>query len=178
MEGLGNRRHCGAPGPSRLATGAGWILFCLIALAAVPVAAADLGSRLRALARHSDAVVLGTCKTAESSWQEGVIVTRAIVRRHETLRGAAPATEIFVHTLGGTIGDVTMAASHGATLSPGETAVLFLRQSEYGPHYVIWGGEEGKLLIPGDVPATAWSRTERVELDTLRRWLEDGEEPR
>lgn len=120
-----------------------------VLLAAAPAARAQAPRSLRALAQESDVVVLSTCVKSESFWDDDgrVILTRSTLRIEKVFRGAAPAGEVVVQTLGGTVGDVTMGASHAATLAPHETAVLFLRRSRYGPHHVIWSGTSGKMEV-------------------------------
>ena len=102
----------------------------------------------RRLAYEADLVVMGTVQKAVSSWDDSgrVIVTRTTLQTHRCFKGPDRRT-IAVETLGGTVGGIGMAVSHGATLKHGETAVLFLRRSRDGSHHVVWGGRRGKLPV-------------------------------
>lgn len=105
-------------------------------------------SRLATLAHEADSVILGTCESVVSTWDEEahVIVTRATVRASRRFKGT-PDDTVVVQTLGGTVGELTMVASHSVTLNQGEPAVLFLRRSRFGSYWVVWGGDEGRLAV-------------------------------
>lgn len=151
----------------------------LFAAAPAPAARAQSANSLRELTRQSDVVVLSTCEKAESFWDDDgrVILTRSTLRIDKVFKGAAPSGEVVVETLGGTVGDVTMGASHAATLAPHETAVLFLRRSRHGGHHVIWGGTNGKLQVtegPGGKPTVG--RQGGIDIDAFATLLRGFEE--
>jgi len=115
-------------------------------------AAADVGAeKFVTLAAPADVVALGTCMTADSAWDEQHRLIVTTVKFHATryLKGAAGGT-LTVRVLGGTVGNDGMRASHAATLGVGEEALLFLRRSQFGPYFVIWGGVDGKMPVTLD----------------------------
>jgi hypothetical protein len=134
-------------------------------------------NRLATLAREADAILLGTCETSTATWDEQhrFIVTRSTVRSRRHFKGPAAET-ITVQTLGGTVGDVGMTASHAAALTRGERSILFLRRSQYGPYYVIWGGDDGKLPVRESSDGTMTVGTaEPMDLDGFAAWVEATE---
>jgi len=112
------------------------------------MARGDAGAAVRELAREADVVMLGECVHEEAQWSADgrVIVTRATLRAKRLMKGTA-GDEVVVQVLGGTVGDVSMGASHGATIAPGEEAVFFLRRSSRGSYHVVHGGNAGKLAL-------------------------------
>jgi len=122
-------------------------LICPLAAAA----ADDAASKFVNLAAQSDVVAVGTCMTAESAWDEPHRLIVTTVQFHPTryLKGAA-GDAVTIRVLGGSVGNDSMRASHAATLSAGENALLFLSRSQFGPYFVIAGGEGGKLPISVD----------------------------
>lgn len=153
---------------------------CLIVLSAdVSIAQNRSLTRLSALGRQADAVVLGACESVVSTWdaQHRFIVTRATFRVRRELKGSAPK-RVTIHTLGGKVGDVSMVASHAVSLQPREAAVLFLRRSEYGSYYVIWGGEQGKLPVNETASGAVIETDTPMTADDLAAWLaESGKTP-
>jgi hypothetical protein len=128
----------------------------------------------RQLAGESDLVMMGRCETAESGWDAAgrVIVTRARVKPQRTFKGH-PVPAVTVETLGGTVGAITMGASHGASFRAGETAVLFLRRSRYGGHHVVAHGRLGKLPVRvGENGRSLIGRGAAVDVETFAGWLE------
>lgn len=126
------------------------LLLCLPLLAAETRAGATQPARhLRGLAAQADIVALATCESAESRWDPDhrFIVTRSTVRLDRSFKGDPAHGTITVDTLGGRVGDVGMGASHAATLSAGETSVLFLRRARGGAAFIVWGGDRGKLPV-------------------------------
>lgn len=135
-------------------------LALLLLLVAVPfivrpqlTVAGDLPEPWAALARQADVIALGECASETSSWNdEGNLITTAVqVRLNRVFKGAVTRA-VTVKTLGGRVGDESMAASHGASLAAGEQVLLFLKRSEFGDYYVVAGGEPGKVVV-GEVPA-------------------------
>jgi len=97
----------------------------------------------------------------------GIIVTTLEFRPNRFFKGDLART-LTIKTLGGRVGDESLQASHGASLAAGEQALLFLKRSEFGPYFVVVGGESGKLAIDGlsQQPGgpTMGTRTELVRL--------------
>lgn len=89
------------------------------------------GLSLEQLARSSELILLGTALEANAHWEtlggRRRIVTDTRVRVDDVDKGA-PASEVMVRTLGGTIGDVAALVFGEATLNLEERAVLFLAE--------------------------------------------------
>jgi hypothetical protein len=85
-------------------------------------------------AQQAHQIVSGRVTKASSmhetnSFGDKLIVTKATIAVDETLKGSKVSTVEFT-MLGGTVGDITMRASHvDEPLKPGETAVVFLQNS-------------------------------------------------
>jgi hypothetical protein len=157
------------------------LLGLFLTLGAAPARAQDRSlHRLATLVKEADAIVLGTCESAVSTWDERhrFIATRATVRTSRQFKGTIGDT-VTVQTLGGQVGDVGMVASHGASLAAGEPAVLFLRRSQYGPYFVIWGGEDGKLPVRASPSgAVTIGAGASMDLDGFAAWVEaTGRQP-
>jgi hypothetical protein len=75
-----------------------------------------------------------------------LILTRALVRVEETLKGPSEET-VSVTVEGGTIGDLTLRVSDMPSLRRGERAVFFLRQNPDG--HVPEGRGHGVLKLDG-----------------------------
>ena len=158
-----------------------FLLGILLTPNARPARAQDRSlGRLATLVNEADAIVLGTCESAVSTWDEHhhFIVTRSTVRTRRQFKGMTDET-VTVQTLGGTIGDEGMVASHGASLRQGEPAVLFLKRSQYGPYFVIWGGEDGKLQVEESPSGAAViGAGTPMDLDSFAAWVEaTGRQP-
>jgi len=127
------------------------VLLAIAWLGVAPASATSPRSPLLSLAREADTIVLGVCTSTRSAWDEQHrwIVTTAEVRTQRTFKGRAADT-VTVRLLGGRVGDVEMIASKSATLLPGEQAILFLRQSRFGPYHVVAGGQRGTLPVAID----------------------------
>jgi hypothetical protein len=127
------------------------------------------------LAAQSDAVVHGVCSSASSEWDESgrFIVTTVRLRMRRSFKGDA-AGPLTVKVLGGSVDGVRMEASHGAALSEGEEAVLFLQQSQFGPYYVVAGGEAGKLPVQSGNASGEAAVHGTLSLDDFARGLQPG----
>jgi hypothetical protein len=122
----------------------------------LPAAAQDqMAESWAGLAREADLIALGECASEHAAWSDdNFIATTVQFRLHRIFKGDVTPV-VTVKTLGGTLGDETVTASHGATLAAGEPVLLFLKRSQFGSYYVIVGGEEGKVTV-NEVP-TEWS---------------------
>jgi hypothetical protein len=129
-------------------------LLCAAALDPLRSDAAE-ANRLAALARASDAVVQAICVRTESAWDPTgrIIITRAELRTDRVFVGQAAAQPLTVQTLGGQVGDIRMGASHGATVTTGESAVFFLQRRD-DHTYVVAGGSDGKLPVVATADGT------------------------
>ncbi len=83
-----------------------------------------------------------------SSWGDDIIVTTAIVRTDETLRGA-PQTWTALELEGGTLNGVTMEASDTPLTRQGERAVFLVDQLPDG-RFVAHGRRLGILKLRAD----------------------------
>lgn len=96
---------------------------------------------LEHLVKSSDLAIEGTPEEASSLWEEipgggRRIVTYTRVHVAQSAYGNA-ASDVWVRTLGGQVGDVGQKVEGEAMLVPGERSVLFLRASAEGPARVI-----------------------------------------
>jgi hypothetical protein len=83
-----------------------------------------------------------------SSWGDDIIVTTAIVRTDETLRGAPPSWTAL-ELEGGTLNGVTMEASDTPLTARGERAVFLVDQLSDG-RYIAHGRRAGILKLRPD----------------------------
>lgn len=123
------------------------------------------------LARTADVIVAGECVAEHSDWDDtaGLIVTTIEFRPRRFYKGELART-LTVKTLGGRVGDESMTASHGASLAGGEQVLLFLKRSEFGSHFVIAGGEAGKVKLEA-LPDDAGAAPTMGTLSELTRLL-------
>ena len=124
-----------------------FILTPLTLLADVASERAELATRVRAAQR----VVVGTVLDVQPSWRvnkwgDRLIVSRARVRPAETLKGETATADLSVDVEGGTLGGVTLEASHAPRLAAGERAVFLLKQGDHGA-FVPAGGREAVLPL-------------------------------
>jgi len=153
--------------PSRHRSLASLLLLGALLFAAVAGAQDDKWIRL---ASDADVIVAGECAAERSSWDDvaGIIVTTIEFQPRRFYKGELART-LTIKTLGGRVGDQSMAASHGASLASGEQVLLFLKRSEFGPYFVVAGGDEGKVQIEGlpDDAGGAPTMGTRAELNRL-----------
>jgi hypothetical protein len=91
-----------------------------------PVPSRTSPPRVETLAGQSELVLVGKVLRNSSRWVGKTIVTTSEVQPLETYKGAPPAGTVKVWFLGGTVGAINQDVTHEATLTAGETAVLFL----------------------------------------------------
>lgn len=120
----------------------------LLALATLPAAASTFVALTDAeLVRGADAIVRGKVIHLESSWNENgtVIVTDAVVKVRETLRGEAPQL-VTVRTFGGRVGDFGVEAIGFPRFGEREQVILFLQRPSAGPARVL-GFQQGHWQV-------------------------------
>lgn len=125
------------------------IVWCVaLTLATLPVTASTFVALSDAeLVKGADAIVQGKIVRLESSWNESgtLIVTDAVVKVRETLRGAAPRL-VTVRTAGGEVGDYGVEAVGFPKFRQGEQVILFLDQKPDAPARVL-GYQQGHWEI-------------------------------
>jgi len=91
---------------------------------------AESPGTLRDLCKLSDLVILGIVTSVLPGRQPSprTIETDAVITVVQTLKGAAPNTEIAISQSGGTIGEVSLKPVQYALVQPGERYVLFLKE--------------------------------------------------
>lgn len=104
-------------------------------------AAVSFELSLNELVRVSPLVVLGKPLEHQSLWEEDEnggrrIVTYTRVRVERSLGGEAKEKEVWVRTLGGTVGSVGQRVDGEALLIKDQSAVLFLQPRPDGTHVV------------------------------------------
>jgi hypothetical protein len=129
----------------------------------------NLAPQWSRLVDAADVIVLGECAAEASGWDEtaGFITTTIQFRAQRFYKGAITPT-LTIKTLGGSVGDESMAASHGASLAAGEQVLLFLQRSEFGPYYVVAGGETGKLVVDNPIANTDGRPTQGTRAELIR----------
>ncbi|HEY3593297.1 MAG TPA: hypothetical protein VGL13_05470 [Polyangiaceae bacterium] len=123
----------------------------------VPTAAASTFVELTVadLVSGSMYVVCGTPQDRMSVWEDSDgargrrIVSYTRVRVDQVVDGA-PAAEIWVRTLGGTVGDLGQRVEGEAVLAPGQPALMFLAARQDGTHSVV-GMSQGHFPLEAAV---------------------------
>jgi hypothetical protein len=128
----------------------------------IPVASASTFVELTVadLVTASGSVVCGTPQDRTSVWEDSDggrgrhIVSYTRVRVDRVIDGAPPA-EVWVRTLGGTVGDLGQRVEGEAVLVPGQPALMFLAARQDGTHSVVGMGQGH---FPLEVPEGAAMR--------------------
>ena len=103
------------------------------------------------LCRRATLVVAATAQDRVVVWEDTSsgrgrrIVTYTRMRVDHVIDGTAPP-ELWVRTLGGSIGDVGQRVDGEAVLAPGQPGLFFLRAFADGPHGVV-GMAQGQYLF-------------------------------
>jgi len=125
--------------------GAAALGFGELCLSRVANATLVRGLSLEQLTSTSQMILLGTALEANAHWEtlggRRRIVTDTRVRVDDVLDKGAPASEVMVRTLGGTVGDLAALVYGEATLNLEERAVLFL--GEQGGFQRVVGMAQG-----------------------------------
>src|SRR3954451_16548647 len=151
--------HLCYPEPMRLRAFAAASLFLIPTFAAVspadplrgtPSAEASVSVLLSLdeIVTASSAVIVGTAAEQKSQWEElsggRRIVTYTKIKVDRTIAGSA-GTEVWVRTLGGSVGKLGQAVSGEAQLSVGSKSVLFLMKR--GDVTAVTGMAQGHFPI-------------------------------
>jgi hypothetical protein len=105
------------------------------------------------LVRESVAAVLVTPESASVVWEEGRIITYTKSHIDTVVAGSvAGATEIWVRTRGGDIGQVGQAAEGEAVLTTGRPTLLFVRapNAHAATPYVVTARAQGQFPVATD----------------------------
>ncbi len=142
----------GLSGAERVSGSWGWrkLLVAALLSGSAGVVHAQTASEALAQVQAADAVFLGSLRDKESfSSDDGRLIwTRHLFAVQETLRGPAQDT-IEIFELGGTVGDVSLTVSHGASYEFARPYLIFARRDE-GGRLQTWGGPEGRLTVLQD----------------------------
>lgn len=134
-------------------------LLLLVVVALPARAASEREMSLEEMVGAADEVVVGEVLTTSARWEGRLIVTDAVVRVDEALKGV-PTKTVTITELGGTavhpvIGaPVTMDVSGESRLAPHERVVLFVEQRRPGRRDLV-GGSQGKVVLRVDATTGA-----------------------
>jgi hypothetical protein len=125
------------------------------AVAALPAAMATVmrAMDLSELTASADQIVVGDVLSTESAWDTGHrnIYSTIDINVQESWKGATPGDgRIRIRQLGGAVGDIEMTVFGMARFTPGERALLFLRQAR------VVGMGQGKRLVHWDSADKQW----------------------
>jgi hypothetical protein len=135
-------------------------LLALVAAAAV-VGVRDAGAStsiaipFESLVQRSTAAVIGTPLTQTSTMEDGRIVTYSDVHIDTSVAGDPPTDDVWIRTLGGTLGHIGQTVEGEAELTVGHPCLLFLR-----PAVTLHSATPGDAPVP--LPGV-WSVTERAQ---------------
>src|SRR5512135_1138716 len=125
------------------------LLLVLVALiVGAPAARASVSFTvvLDALVQESNAACVVTPVEAKSVWESGRIYTYTRVRVERTFGGSvAVGSEVWVQTMGGSVGDIGQLVDGEAVLNPGKTSLLFLKTAPTG--YVVTARGQGQFPV-------------------------------
>lgn len=131
------------------------LAIAVCAVAALPVAMATLMRTmdLAELTATAEQIVVGDVLSTESAWDSGHrnIYTTIDIGVRESWKGAPPSDErIRIRQLGGSVGEIEMTVYGMARFTPGERALLFLRQAR------VVGWSQGKRGLHWDPSGKRW----------------------
>jgi hypothetical protein len=166
-----------------------WLGVVALLLAAIPAMASTfLAISQDELIAQSDAVVQGRVLKVNSFWSPSgrVIMSEALVRVEDTVKGTAPSV-VIVRTFGGTVGSYTVEAHGFPKFAANDHVLLFLqnagetaevtayRQGQYrivrdkaGVEIAVPTVEGGSLITRDGRPAPA---AKAVRLDTFKNMI-------
>lgn len=120
-------------------------------MAAIPAAASTfLAMGPDQLVAKADSIVIGKVVSLESFWNDRgtVVLTEVVIEVEDILAGKAAHT-VVVRTFGGTVGEITVAASGHPTFIQGERLLVFLTPYKDGTERVL-GYRQGHFRIMVD----------------------------
>jgi hypothetical protein len=134
-------------------------VWAALAITASLVGAADarasvsIAATLEELTGESSAVALVTPEESQSLWEDGRIATYTRVRVERVIAGQTPR-ELWVRTMGGSVGTIGQIVEGEARLDPGRPCVLFLRAHSDPPAsasvFGVAEGAQGQFPIVDD----------------------------
>ncbi len=127
-----------------------WGLVLLILVVALPaLAATGLRLSFEQLCAGADAIAVVETLSVRSFERDGRILTATTFTVNETLKGElSPTVEVI--QLGGRTKTLATRVAGMPTFVPGEKAVVFLERPNDATHFVIYGMQQGKLVIQGE----------------------------
>ncbi|GLS24319.1 hypothetical protein [Marinibactrum halimedae] len=135
--------------------------------------------KIKQLSKSSSDVVVAQVGKSQSRWVGPLIVTSTELMPIEILKGRLLNKPLKVTTLGGTVGNIQLTASHQPMLHEGELAMFFLQSSTGKSKLRVRGekvilGEQGKINIkaPGyDRNLLQHDHSFQGMLKTLNRYI-------
>jgi hypothetical protein len=124
----------------------------------------------RHLVERAQLVVLGRVERTGTRWQNGRIVTDAVVRVEQGIKGG-PNETIHIMQPGGRVGNLAMRVIGAAEFRPGDRAIFFLVAVRDAYHVV--GMANGKLDLAQDADGVEWVRWGRAPRRMLSAALAD-----
>lgn len=123
--------------------------FLACALSVAPTARASVSYAVvfDALLEESSAACVATPIEVKSVWESGRIATYTRVHVERVLSGTL-ASEVWIKTMGGAVGDIGQMVEGEAVLRPGQTSVLFV--SMYAGSLVVTARGQGQFAIVKD----------------------------
>ncbi len=125
-----------------------WRALLIAILLIVPAhASVSFTVLLDALASESSAAVVMTPFDQKSVWEDGRIATYTHVRVERVVAGTI-ASDVWIKTLGGAVGDIGQMVEGEAVLRAGQTSLLFI--TSYENNLVVAGRGQGQFPITAD----------------------------
>lgn len=98
------------------------------------------------LSRDADAIVVGKVVSVTPERRGALIYSMAAIKVEQVVKGDT-GPEVTIESLGGRIGDETLAVSGTATYADGERVLVFLKKAGKADAYQTVGVHQGKLSI-------------------------------
>lgn len=123
-------------------------LLALLALAALPARASIVRVvGLPELLARAEVLGVATVESAASSWVDGRIVTDALLRLDDPLRGGSPGLRVAVRTLGGEVAGIGQRVFGEPRFQPGERYLVFLERLPDSSRFRPVGMSQGALPV-------------------------------
>ncbi len=101
-----------------------------------------------ALVKDADAVAVITAQEAKSVWEDGRIVTYTRVKVDQGVAGELGAgSEVWIRTLGGSVGRIGQFVDGEPNLAPGKPALLFLHKFKQGTTWEVSARAQGHFPV-------------------------------
>lgn len=132
----------------------GRIAFVALTVASTASGSVSIAEPFDKLVTDSTAVAVVTPVSQTAAWESGRIYSFTSVHVDEQVAGEAVPGELWVRTLGGTVGDVGQRVEGEPVLVVGRPSLLFLRVSSLAPQsgaYVVTARAQGQFpVVPDD----------------------------